>query len=90
MVVSQAGRIDLVFSDVRMPRCSGPEFVSKAKRLRPGLKAIFTTGYSCAAGQDLFEGYEEEKSLPLIPKPYSPMDLATTVSEALQGARRLT
>jgi len=85
-IVAQPGPIDLILSDVRMPNCSGPEFVSKARCLRPGLRAIFTTAYPRTRDCDLFEGYEEERGMDLIPKPYTVVELATRVSAALECA----
>lgn len=37
--------IDLVLSDVLMPDKTGPELVAELRRTRPGLRAIFVTGF---------------------------------------------
>jgi CheY-like chemotaxis protein len=37
--------IELLFADVRMPGMNGVELVAAARRLRPGLKAVLTSGY---------------------------------------------
>jgi len=45
-------RVDLLFSDVVMPgRLSGVDLAREARRLRPGLPVVLTTGYSEAAAQ---------------------------------------
>jgi PAS domain S-box-containing protein len=44
-LAAHAGRIDLVLSDVVMPGMSGPEVVSELRRTRPGLRALFVSGY---------------------------------------------
>ena len=38
--------VDLLVSDVVMPELSGPELWEVARRIRPGLEAIFVTGYA--------------------------------------------
>ncbi len=40
------GDIDLVISDVAMPRRSGPELVAELVQTRPGLPALYISGYS--------------------------------------------
>src|SRR3954454_12496538 len=37
--------IQVLFTDVRMPRMSGPELAEVAQRLRPYLKIVLTSGY---------------------------------------------
>ena len=37
--------IDVLFADVRMPGMSGPELVEEARRLRPDLNVVLTSGY---------------------------------------------
>jgi CheY-like chemotaxis protein len=40
-------RIDMIFTDVVLPSgMTGADIVKRAAELRPGLKALFTTGYS--------------------------------------------
>ncbi|MGB9464393.1 MAG: response regulator [Candidatus Acidiferrum sp.] len=43
---AKCDQIDLVLLDVVMPGLSGPESYSKMAEIRPGLKVIFTTGYT--------------------------------------------
>lgn len=43
---SFGGEIQLVISDVVMPRLNGPEGVQQIREHRPNLKAIFITGYT--------------------------------------------
>jgi len=46
-VLRQPGQIDLLFTDVVMPGgLFGPQLAAEASRLRPGLKLLFTSGYS--------------------------------------------
>src|SRR6516164_8033480 len=39
-------RIDLVISDVRMPKMDGPEMVSRIQAERPGIKILLISAYS--------------------------------------------
>jgi CheY-like chemotaxis protein len=38
--------VDLLFADIVMPGMDGVELAQEAKRLRPGLKVLFATGYA--------------------------------------------
>jgi CheY-like chemotaxis protein len=40
------GPIDLILTDIKMPRMDGSEAVLRIRRKRPNLKAIFITGYA--------------------------------------------
>src|SRR6516225_12051078 len=40
-----SGRIDLVVSDMRMPKMDGPEMVSRLQAERPGIKVLFMSAY---------------------------------------------
>jgi two-component system, cell cycle sensor histidine kinase and response regulator CckA len=40
------GPIHLLLTDIVMPRMSGPELAGELFSLRPGIKAIFSSGYT--------------------------------------------
>ena len=42
----QHGPIDLVMTDVVMPGLNGPDVVAQLRSIRPGLKALFASGYT--------------------------------------------
>jgi CheY-like chemotaxis protein len=70
--------VDLLFSDVVMPGgMSGPDLVEAARRLRPGLKVMFTTGYAAEPS--------EHQGEVVLRKPYGRRDLARAVRSALGG-----
>jgi CheY-like chemotaxis protein len=72
--------VDLMFSDVVMPHgLSGLELVRAARRLRPDLRIMLTSGYS---NQVLESGAD----LPLIKKPYRLSELLRRIGEALGGS----
>lgn len=67
-----AERIDALFSDVVMlGGMNGVQLAVQARRLRPGLKVLLTSGYSASA-----EGGDVPEDVPLLPKPYDRGQLA--------------
>jgi CheY-like chemotaxis protein len=72
-------RVDLLFSDVVMPGgMNGYELIRKARSVRPGLKALVTSGYANRALKD-----GEPVDVPLLQKPYRRADLAHQLRAAL-------
>jgi DNA-binding NtrC family response regulator len=43
--------VDLLFTDIIMPGMDGVDLVKEARRLRPGLKVLFATGYAQVASR---------------------------------------
>jgi PAS domain S-box-containing protein len=74
--------IHLVLTDVVMAGMSGPEFVRRLGERRPGLKVVFMSGYSDSTvlGPEAFAGGAR-----LLEKPFTPLALARTVRDALDG-----
>ena len=73
--------VDLVFSDIVMPGgMTGIEMVAVARQQRPGLKALFTTGFTSAATAN--NGRVTGADL-MISKPYRVSELAAKLREAL-------
>ena len=63
-----------------MPRLRGRETAQQIADLRPGIRVLFSSGYSAALLRD--EGVLEP-STQLIEKPFTPRVLALRVREAL-------
>jgi CheY-like chemotaxis protein len=76
------GEIDLLLTDVVMPRLSGPELAQKLRALQPGLEVLFMSGYNDS--RLVHRGVEETK-VNLLVKPFSPDELVERVGE-LTGA----
>ncbi len=73
--------IALLFTDVLMPGgLNGGDLAARARRLRPGLPVLFTSGY--VADALIAEGRLPEAE-PLLPKPFRRADLARMLDRAL-------
>jgi two-component system, cell cycle sensor histidine kinase and response regulator CckA len=82
------GPIDLVISDVIMPRMGGPALAKQLAVDRPQAKVLFVSGYT--ADTMAREGVLEEGVLLLL-KPFTPAALLVKVDDVLHGrvSRRL-
>jgi PAS domain S-box-containing protein len=76
------GAIDLLLTDVIMPRMSGTELADRLLAARPGLRVLYTSGYT----QDLLATRGLNGiSVSFLAKPYSPSTLARQVRHVLDG-----
>lgn len=82
-ILSSVGDIDLLLTDVVMPGgMNGSQLAVEARRLRPGLKVLFTSGYFEVA---LVRGGMLDAGAHVLAKPYRKHQLAQSVSEALSS-----
>ena len=72
--------IDLLVTDVVMPRLDGPGLVKVVRQTRPELKVIFISGY---AEDNFRKRLDEETGIHFLPKPFSLKQLAGKVKEVL-------
>jgi two-component system cell cycle sensor histidine kinase/response regulator CckA len=77
-----AGRIDLLISDVIMPGIDGPTLLKKARPYLGSAPVMFISGYAEAEFSDLLEG---ETGVSFLPKPLDIKTLAERVKQQLQG-----
>ena len=77
------GRIDLLVTDVVMPRMSGRELVEKLLPQRPQLKVLFMSGYMDDA---VVRHGILHSSIAFLQKPITPEPLARRVREVLAGS----
>jgi CheY-like chemotaxis protein len=76
-----AGKIDLVLTDIVMPRMGGPELVEKLKHRRDGFAVIFMSGYTDAAA---IANANIGSDAIFLNKPFSTDLLASKISEIQQ------
>jgi two-component system cell cycle sensor histidine kinase/response regulator CckA len=82
-IYEQSARpIDLLLTDVVMPRMSGRELADRLVRLQPGLKIIFMSGYT----DEAMTGAGSLAAL-FLAKPLRPDVLAARVREVLSGVK---
>jgi two-component system, cell cycle sensor histidine kinase and response regulator CckA len=74
--------IDLVLTDVVMPNMSGGEMVERIRRLRPGIKLLFVSGY---AGRTVLDHKVLDSENNFLQKPYTLKELAGKIREMLRG-----
>ena len=73
----------LLFTDMMMPDTNGRKLAEEAVRRRPGLRVLFTTGYTSNA---VVHNGILEAGVAMIGKPFTLADLAAKVREVLDGA----
>jgi two-component system cell cycle sensor histidine kinase/response regulator CckA len=79
LVRQNDGEIDLVITDVVMPRLSGPDMVQRLQADHLCTKVIFMSGY---AEQGSFAAIENEEA-EILGKPFSPQKILTLVRKIL-------
>ena len=83
-IVKGSERIDILFSDIVMPGgINGAKLAVEARRLRPDIKVLLTSGYTAAALSNE-HGLPEE--LPILSKPYRKDELAAQL-RVIAGGR---
>jgi two-component system, cell cycle sensor histidine kinase and response regulator CckA len=71
-----SGSIDLLLTDVVMPYIGGSDLARRAEELFPGTRVLYMSGYTNPASV---------QGAPLLQKPFTPLALAQTVREILDG-----
>jgi CheY-like chemotaxis protein len=80
-IIDGPERIDLLFTDVIMPGgMNGRQLAIEAEMRRPGLKVLFTSGYTENA---IMHHGRLDAGVLLLPKPYISSDLARMIRTAL-------
>jgi CheY-like chemotaxis protein len=78
------GPIDLLLTDVVMPRMGGRDLAERVTAQRPDVRVLFMSGYASSAVGSLAPGAA------FVQKPFSTAALAERVREVLDGGGRLT
>jgi signal transduction histidine kinase len=81
-ILDQEPNIKMLFTDVVMPNVNGKKLAEEALRRRPGLKVLFTTGYTANA---VVHGGVLDPGVQFIGKPFTLDQLAAKVRSVLDG-----
>src|SRR5262249_10826460 len=83
-ILDAPGPIHLLFTDLVLPNgMSGQDLLRQAWERRPGLKALFTSGYSA----NFVAASGAAETVPLLGKPYRKQKLAEAVRGVLDASR---
>jgi two-component system, cell cycle sensor histidine kinase and response regulator CckA len=81
---SQTTPIDLLITDVVMPKLSGRELADYLSRRRPAMKVLYMSGYTDSA---VVNSGILRKDVAFLQKPFTPAALADKVREVLEEGR---
>ena len=82
MIRDAGEKIDLLITDVVMPRMDGPTLIRRVRETYPDMKVIFISGYT----EDAFrQRLDSDTEIHFLPKPFSLKQLASKVKEVISG-----
>jgi len=82
VIRNAAQKIDLLITDVVMPRLDGPGLVREVREIRSDIKVIFISGYA----EDAFrQRLDSDSDIDFLSKPFSLKQLATKVKDVIGG-----
>jgi CheY-like chemotaxis protein len=79
-IIDSHPEVKLVFTDIVMPEVDGRRFAEEALRRRPGLRVLYTTGYTRNA---IVHNGVLDPGVQLLSKPYTLEQLALNLREVL-------
>jgi two-component system NtrC family sensor kinase len=83
--LKQTDRVDVLFTDMVMPGgMNGLQLSTEARRLRPDIKVLLTSGYVGLSGGGL-SASDLPDDIPLLPKPYDRQQLSIRLEAVLDG-----
>jgi signal transduction histidine kinase/ActR/RegA family two-component response regulator len=82
-ILKSSENVDLLFSDIVMPGgINGVQLATEARRFRPSLKVLLTSGYTAVALRDK---HGLPKDFPVLGKPYRRDQLAANLREIINS-----
>ncbi len=84
--LARAKGVNLLFTDVVLPGgMTGGRLAREARRISPGIKVLFMSGYTGSANFAETEGPDGVENFTFLQKPFRKADLARAVRAALDG-----
>jgi two-component system cell cycle sensor histidine kinase/response regulator CckA len=84
LITSATEAIDLLITDVVMPRMDGPQLIKHVRQTHPDLKVIFISGYT----EDAFrKRLDSDADIHFLAKPFSLKQLAGKVKEVMSAGQ---
>jgi DNA-binding NtrC family response regulator len=80
--IAAVRRIELLLTDIVMPRTSGPQLVHRYLASHPSTTVVYMSGYA----DEALSQYELDPATVFLRKPFTPAVLARTVRNALDAA----
>jgi CheY-like chemotaxis protein len=81
---AHSGKIDLLITDVIMPGLNGRQLADRLAKERPGLKVLYTSGYTADV---ITQQGTLEPGMEYLPKPFGAAQLSAKVREVLGSGR---
>jgi two-component system, cell cycle sensor histidine kinase and response regulator CckA len=82
-LLADAGRVDLMLTDVVMPEMSGYDLAARVREAHPEIRLMFMSGYAHSVSG------AEQAAERLLKKPFAPEQLARAVRSTLDDGPRL-